>query len=85
MTTTETEQTLDLCEVCGGRGGDPEVTMTIVHDIGKFDDVKVRLCPECVATIVLAMTKRFNVARRADQADVAMMRRMFGMDDEPAT
>lgn len=69
----------DECEVCTGRHGEPTFTVTFAHD-SDAEPTPVRMCLACVQPIFGVMVSRWNEAIANDNAEVAAMCKMLGID-----
>lgn len=77
-----TDEGLDLCEVCGGRGGDSEGTLTIAHDHGAFNSVEIRICKVCIAQLTMTLVRVYQASAALDRVEVAAMKKLFGMEGD---
>jgi hypothetical protein len=67
------------CEVCRGRNGAPEGTVTFALDAMR-DKTSVRACLACIGTMADAMVTQWNDSIEADNHEVQAMCDMLGIE-----
>jgi hypothetical protein len=73
------EVRIDECEVCSGRHGVPVITVTFAHDTEQ-KPLPVRMCQVCMEAVFAAMTKQWNDAVAANNAEVDAFCRLLGIE-----
>lgn len=67
------------CEVCLGRHGESSCTVTLKMDSAE-DETPVRMCRECVSTLLDSMTAKWQAAIAANNAEVKAVAKMLGLE-----
>lgn len=67
------------CEVCMDHHGPSAGTVTFSSDF-TGDEIPVRMCTDCLRAVAEAMARQYNEAIATDNAEVAAMCEMLGIE-----